>query len=305
MGGSGGWRYFPRGSYYPPDGIGRETDQAIYDAEVESFLQNLLKAFNDRDVEAINRHLQTIQDALEKEIEGVVKLSFGGSVTKHTYVDGLSDVDMLVCINDTSLSNRSPAEALAYFAQRLSDRLPSTDIHRGDLAVTVAFADGHTIQLLPAVRTGAGYRIARQGGNQWSQVIRPAQFARELTDVNQANNGKAVPVIKLYKALNDSLPKQSSLTGYHIDSLAIEAFREYTGRRTFKYMLHHLCSQVASGVLQPMADKTGQSIHVDAYLGAAGSQARLRVGNAVANISRKIDHANSCTHFAIWEDMFS
>jgi hypothetical protein len=283
----------------------RETDQAAYDAEVESLLQNTLTSYNDRDVDSINRHLQTIEDALSKEIDGVVQLLFGGSVTKHTYVNGMSDVDMLVCLNDTSLADKSPDEVMTYFEQRLQARFPNTEVHRGELAITVTFSDGHEIQLLPAVRTASGIRIAASDGKEWSNVIAPVRFAKKLTAVNQAQGGKVVPTIKLYKALNDSLPKQSRLSGYHIESLAIEAFESYTGRCTLKQMLRHLCAQAKSRVLTPIADSTGQSRHVDDYLGASNSVERRQASQAIANLQRKIDGADALTSVDLWKEMLS
>jgi hypothetical protein len=308
MGGSDGW-----GRSGPPrysldelqDRAQRRTDRATYETGVEQVLQDTLRNFNDRDVEGINAHLKTIRDALSKEIEGAVQLLFGGSVSKHTYVNGLSDVDMLVGFNDSSLADKSPDEVMAYFEQRLRDRLPNTEIRRGDLAVTVTFSDGHEIQLLPAVRTDSGYRVATPSGSEWSNVIAPARFAQKLTDVNQAQGGKVVPVVKLYKALNESLPKQSRLSGYHIESLAIEAFEHYNGRQTMKEMLTHFCAQARTGVLTPIVDSTGQTRHIDDYLGKSDSTERRRASSAIANLQRKIERADALESTDMWKEMLS
>jgi len=308
MGGSGGWHRIETlglSTRQLQDLAGRQTDQAAYNAQIENLLQDALRSFNDRDVEGINRHLQTIEDALSKEIDGIVQLRFGGSVAKHTYIDGMSDVDMLVCLNDSSLAGKSPDEVMAYFEQRLQARFPSTDVDRGELAVTLTFSDGHKVQLLPAVKTASGYRIAASGGKEWSNVVAPARFAKKLTEVNQAQGGKVVPTIKLYKALNDSLPKQSRLSGYHIESLAIEAFQDYSGRRTFKEMLNHLCTQAQRRVLTPIIDSTGQSRHVDDYLGSANSVERHRASHAIANLKRKIDRADVLTSVDVWKEILS
>jgi hypothetical protein len=76
------------------------------------------------------------------------------------------------------------------------------EVSSGNLAVTVTYPDGTQLQLLPTLRTASGFRIASsKNPEQWSNVVRPASFARKLTEVNQANSGKLVPIIKLFKRL--------------------------------------------------------------------------------------------------------
>ena len=103
MGGSGG-------SYsWSSSGSSDETNQLIrratehvegssYNSEVNNLLQNALKEFNARDVEATRRHLNVLKQAIEAEIESSVDLLFGGSIRKNTFINGLSDVDTLVIV---------------------------------------------------------------------------------------------------------------------------------------------------------------------------------------------------------------
>jgi predicted nucleotidyltransferase len=48
---------------------------------------------------------------------------FGGSVAKHTYVDGLSDIDSLLVINGSDLAEGTPREALKKIEKILSGKL--------------------------------------------------------------------------------------------------------------------------------------------------------------------------------------
>ena len=41
----------------------------------------------------------------------------------------------------------------------------------------------------------------------WSNVIKPEKFVKELRAVNQQNNGKIIPLIKTVKPIINSLPK--------------------------------------------------------------------------------------------------
>ena len=161
-GGGGGGVSWPRDT--SPDDILRAAStveqRASYEADLHVYLQDLLVDFNDRDIDQVNIHLDTIENALNKEQIGSISLSYGGSIKKHTYVDGLSDIDILATIDKTTLANEPPRRVLEYFADRLHERLPDTDIKIGTLAVTVRFSDGHEIQVLPAIKTKTGIRIA-------------------------------------------------------------------------------------------------------------------------------------------------
>ncbi|MCG3212543.1 MAG: hypothetical protein FOGNACKC_06213 [Anaerolineae bacterium] len=283
-----------------------QTEENIFQTKVEDVLQDALGDFNKRDAPVIRQHLETIKYALTQNIEGiegVVDLMFGGSTQKHTYVDGLSDVDVLACLNDTSLANKSPREAIQSFANALQQRLPRTEIKAGRLAVTVKFSDGYEIQVLPAIRTAQGFRIAQSNGEQWSNVVAPQRFAQKLTKVNRQLNNKVVPVIKLAKAINEGLPKPARLSGYHIESLAIEAFKNYDGRVTYREMLKHFWVEAQTRVLTPIKDNTGQSVHVDDYLGSANSITRQRASQAIKDLNRRINNADSTRSVDKWKEM--
>lgn len=288
MSGGGGHYYSPSNSTSVSEAVAASN----YDANANAYLQELLSGFNDRDVEAISRHLDTLQQAIEKEIEGEVKTLFGGSVRKHTYVDGLSDIDVLMIVNNSSLANATPAQVLKYLEQRISERLAhyGVQVKAGDLAVTVRYADGIEIQVLPALKTATGVQIAKQDGG-WSNVVRPQEFAKKLTAVNKQQNGKVVPTIKLFKGLQTQLPANDQLKGYHLESLAIEAFRAYTGRSTPKDMLQHFVKFAATQVKTPIKDTTGQSLHVDDYLGAAVSTDRQRISLSLTRLANKLEAA--------------
>jgi hypothetical protein len=298
MGGGGGdWSAASRsaGSSMRIDrAVATATADASYEASANTYMRDLLSSYNDRDAAEIQARIETIRNAIEKDIDGEVDMLFGGSVRKHTYVDGISDVDVLLTLNASELASASPAEVLRYVEQRLTLRLGKLGVavNAGALAVTVRYPDGMEIQVLPALRTATGVRIASPDG-RWSQVVRPQQFARKLTAVNQANNGRVVPVIKLFKGLQSQTPTNSQLRGYHVESLAIEAFRAYTGRQTLKDMLRHFVECAARRVSSPIADSTGQSLHVDDYLGLSGSADRKRVSAALDRIGQSLDSADA------------
>lgn len=288
-GGGGGWGSWSQGAAGVDRAVANATATTSYDAEANSFLRDLLADYNDRDAETIQRHIETIRAAVEKDIDGHVDMRFGGSVRKHTYSDGISDIDVLMIVNASTLAQATPAQVLQYVEQRLAARLGGVgvSVKAGNLAVTVRYADGIEIQILPALKTSTGVRIASPEGT-WSQVVRPQEFAKKLTTVNQANNGRVVPVIKLYKGLQALLPTNCQLKGYHVESLAIEAFRSYEGRQTLRDMLQRFVEFAASRVTSPMAETTGQSLHVDDHLGAPGSADRQRVAASLGRLATRL-----------------
>lgn len=284
---------------------GEVTNNSSYNLEVNNLLINALKDFNDRDFEATERHLNVLKEAIDREIENSVDLLFGGSIRKNTFINGLSDVDTLVLVNNTSLEKSSPQEVLDYFAQRIKQRLPDTDVSAGKLAVTIRYSDGQEIQILPAIRTASGVKIASPEEGKWSNVVRPESFARKLTTVNQGLSGKVVPTIKLFKAVvKDILPKDLKISGYHAESLAIEAFKNYQGIRTYKDMLTHLCREATNLVKSPIQDKTGQSLHVDDYLGKANSQDRLKTSAYLGRLTKKIETGDKLNSLEKWQEWF-
>jgi len=304
MGGSGGGS-FSWDKIDPKDinrDLRKKTSSVEYENEVAGFLTSLLVTFNDRDIAAINTHLEEIRKALEKEIEGTVDLNYGGSVAKHTYVDGLSDVDSLVVLNKSELENKSSEEVRDYFYSRLCDRFPNSKIEKGTLAVTVKFGD-IDIQLLPALKRGKGFQIADASGTNWSN-INPKNFSQRLSNLNQKMGNKLVPTIKLAKAINFTLPEKRRLSGYHTEALAVEIFRDYGGRTTTKEMLKYFFKEAGKRVQTPIVDKTGQSSVVDAYLGGARNLNRGMVSDSLSRIARRLEKADLGQNLDGWKQIF-
>jgi len=271
----------------------RRTQVADYDQDVSERLRDLLRNVNERDSSAINGHLDEVKRILEDYVDDSVTLRFGGSVSRHTYVSGLSDVDALVLLNQDRFAAADPQELLGRFEDLLRKTLPdSVSVKRGDLAITLTYKDGHELQLLPALKTSTGVRIAASNGEGWSNVIRPQTFAKRLTDVNQANSGRVVPVIKIIKASLEGLSDSLRPRGHHIEALAIDAFERYHGTMTTKAMLEHFFDRAAERVRTPLHDRTGQSNYLDDYLGGRNSTARQELSTEFARIRDSLKTAN-------------
>ena len=67
----------------------KQVDKDKYDLDLKNFISELLKNFNDRDQEAISKHLKIVREALNKDDEyfGSISTLLGGSMSKNTFVD--------------------------------------------------------------------------------------------------------------------------------------------------------------------------------------------------------------------------
>lgn len=271
-----------------------QQERARFEKDIELYLQTLLAKYNNRDVEKTGEQLDILQDLLGKDTE-VDRILLGGSVAKHTAIDGLSDVDALVILDKQDLAGKSPKEMLDSFFKTVNDKLPRTDVvsvDKGQLAVTVKYRDGTEIQLLPAIKTGEKVSIASADGKGWNDT-KPVAFQKELTRINQQLNQTFVPAIKLVKSIVSSLPEQKQLSGYHIEALAVDAAKGYDDAKTPKALVSYLLGHAADRVLRPMRDSTGQSRTLDAYLGQEGSVERRNVSQTLLGIRRRLEAATS------------
>ena len=263
----------------------------------------LLAQYTRKNAQTVTQRLESVCGFLRQEGD-VVQTMFGGSVKKGTYVTGLSDVDVLLIVNQSSLANQSPAKVIEYVRETIQHRLRQNTVSAGNLAVTVSYSDGTEIQILPAIRTNTGgVRIAEFGSTKWSNVARPDDFARKLAKVSTARDGRVVPVIKLAKAMADCFITRPSrkISGYHMESLAIDAIRDNQGPLDPKAMLVHLLGHSMDAVMSPIADSTGQSRYVDEYLGPADSNLRERASTYFGQMRGKV---NSCKTRAAFNALF-
>lgn len=298
MGGSGGGHhYVPRTNEQTDSSIQsarRATENADCEAAVSEHLRGLLADYDNRDVDTINERLEQLKEIMADYLESSITLRFGGSISKHTYVDGISDVDCLCFLNPSKFSTESPQQLLQELENFLSDVLRNqADVERGALSIKITYEDGPELQILPALRTATGVRLPASEGEGWSQVVHPDRFANTLTDVNQRLNGNVVPVIKLIKVAINNLNLDPKMKGYHIEVLATRIFQEYQGSLTPKAMVQHFFDRASDLVKTPTRDMTGQSVYVDDYLGQRNSVERQRIGGALHDITERMNEADT------------
>lgn len=224
-----------------------EIATATFESALANYLSDLLTSINARNTGLVSERLGEIRTALEQETEETIDHLFGGSVAKRTYIEGLSDIDSVLVLNNTNLADSGPQTALEQITDALGDRLKgAVSVTHGQLAVTVEYPDGMQIQLLPSIRLGDRLRIPSSSGDRWSE-IEPTGFREALTNANESCGGRLIPTIKLAKTIISSFPEVQRLSGYHVESLAVAAFREYDGPKTTSAMLPAFFERAAAG----------------------------------------------------------
>ena len=129
-------------------------------------------------------------------------------------------------------------------------------------------------------------------GQSWSATL-PRSFTQELTAVNQSQGNAVVPAIKLAKSIFANTLGDAAPSGYHVEALALAAFRDYSGPRTPKAMLTHLIDRASQDMLSPIPDATGQSQYVDGDLGAENSPVRQALSRDLAALAQTMANSQS------------
>lgn len=310
MGGSGGGGPIrpQRTPSQVRDELEKEAKKALdsgFKTELSGMLDGLLSSFNERDRSVISARIDELKSFIGDDLESSITSLFGGSVAKHTYVDGLSDVDTLFVMKSSDLDSETPQQLIERFGDLVKTRLGSSaEVSVGQMAVTVDYSDGMELQILPSVSDDSGRVLVPSAtGDRWSKIA-PKKFQEALTRRNQECSGKLIPTVKLAKAINSTLPEGLQLSGYHIESLAVDAFRGYSGPYTTAEMLRTFYSKGRSVVLEPIKDKTGQSVNVDDYLGAANSRDRKIRSGVFERIEKRMTSATTASSVKAWRDIF-
>ena len=301
MGGSSPHSTF---SSVTPDELRRKIREAeltaadrMFSPKLSERLGQLLSRVNNRDDVKLSGRLDEIKSVLKDELATEFVLKFGGSAAKHTYVDGLSDVDMLLVLKGDAEAPRTILDRIsAELAGRLGNR---AKISTGRIAVTLTYSDQDEVQLVPAVQIGNKIHVPRWSKNEWSPID-PLKFQKGLTKRNEECGQKLIPTIKLAKSINATLPENQQMSGYHIESMAIAAFRNFSGPKTVDKMLPYFFQRMADLVKSPMRDSTGQSVHVDSSLGKANSEGRTRLSQMIDRLARKMENATAAQSLTQW-----
>lgn len=228
-----------------------------------------------RDREKHMQYRNEAADLINEEIDGPVDIVYAGSVAKGTYVEGVSDVDIHVRVNGTSLEGKSPAEVKAYIRQQLAKSPNVKTTTETSKTVTATYKDGTEMQFVPVIRTKNGYRVAN--GNRWSNVVYEDCFRRDFQRTNKKCGGRLTTLVRNLKKDNAKRPKSQQMSGHHIEAMANRIFKQAPASKTrsLKSMSEYYHRHASRHIRHRMRDITGQSDYVDKRsLGGPDSSSR-------------------------------
>lgn len=124
------------------------------------YYEELLARYTRRNQQAVTQHLESLCGFLRQEGNHVVQTMFGDSVRRHTFATGISDVDVLLVVSQSSLANQPLVRIIGYVRDTIQQRLNQNPVAGGNLVVTVRYSGGVEIQTLSAIRTSTdGIRL--------------------------------------------------------------------------------------------------------------------------------------------------
>jgi len=283
--------------------INSSTEVSSSKTEINEFLNELVREMKipKETLEWIKNNIKEIISKFKENEIDVEDISWEGSFSKKTYVEGLSDIDLIVSLGTYSESDfefkGNSKLALVKLKEIICERYPKTDVKVGNMAVTVTFSNGCELQFLPAFKYYNGYNIPDPKSNGWITTF-PKRFKNDLTALNQKLNGNLKPTIRLIKNLFNK--NDIDLSSYHIENLALKILKDYKGPCTYSSLLLGFLNGAKAEINNKLQDISEQSAHVDDYLGGNKSQLRNAYSIKIKRVEDKLEKYN----YKEWVDQF-
>ena len=98
----------------------------MLDDRVNQYCEALLTRYKNRNTRAVTRHLKSLCGFLRQEGNQAMQTMYGGPVRRRTYVNSLSDINVLLIVNQSSLVNQPPVEVTAYVRDTITTASPES-----------------------------------------------------------------------------------------------------------------------------------------------------------------------------------
>ena len=242
-----------------------------------------------------------VETVLRRQLGNNHRLDVSGSLTKGTYVAGVSDIDFLFIPDDPAMVRKSPTLIQRRLFGALQEGCLNLQVTLDKNAVVITEND-ILVQIVPALRETQGFRFPTHDGSGWLKV-NPSLFSLKLSEVNERLKGKLVCSIRIAKVILSSLPQELRLKGYHLEVLAGSTCERYAGEVSLTAILLHLLKCTFHLVLQPLPDVTGQSRFVDGYMGVSSSNYRNAASDRIASISKTLSSEKELNNVKNWLTM--
>ena len=152
-----------------------------------------------------------------------------GSYSRHTAIEMIPDVDVLLFVPDDQLE-RTPNAVLVQVRGVLQDypaAVINTEGQRRSVRLELPADDLHLDIVPAAAENGLDHalKVPDRAQEEWIQSD-PLGYAARLTDVNQANGDKLVPLIKLLKAWRDEQMERRRPKSYVLEVMLLYAVED-------------------------------------------------------------------------------
>jgi len=205
-------------------------------ASVEAALKSWAKDIEPtaKQKEAASRSYGHLVDVLSRREVGnrIVDCYLSGSYRRNTALRPIGDIDVIFVIDPTQwpgaflgLAERpNPSTVLRSFARVLRDEYPSSSTFTQKRSLRLELGHLH-IDCVPAI-TRPGNDIVLIGNHAdetWFESS-PKRHQKVLSAANNANGGLLVPLVKLLKDWNCSLPEDARVRSFVVETLAVTLF---------------------------------------------------------------------------------
>jgi hypothetical protein len=266
-----------------------------------SLIQRIQPSANE--IASARRHLETIKTRLEAVFE-LSSCRTTGSIARETSIHGFSDIDVFPVFRKNNFtwggSLISSNRALEHVRQELLARYPNTALGRDVTAITVSFADGQKVDVVPALFDSM-YQgkwpvyLIPDGTGGWMQTA-PSLYDAYIAQANVQSGGKLRYVAQMMKFWRECRNPRVPLSSFHIEMvLAIE--------ETCKGVKSY--SECLRDILRSLTNRECRAIR-DPY-GIAGNIAAVKTTvqreSAFLSVKNSRDHANSAVEAESWSVM--
>jgi len=243
------------------------------------------------EVAQTQQHVSTIRGRLNLAFK-LRKVLVGGSYARNTFIRSNSDVDLFAIIARSDITwggkYQSSATILDRFRTELSGRLPTTNVGRDVHAVVVPFAQGPSVDVVPAVfdqmiNNRPQYFIP-DGAAGWMPTS-PETHNLYLAKANERSIGKLKRVAQLMKFWRECSSTRFALSSFHIEIL-LASSGICLGIKSYAAIITHVLRNLAERECRSIQDPVG----IAGLIPAVKTESQ-RV-DALASIRHARNHAN-------------
>jgi hypothetical protein len=260
---------------------------------------------------AIDLH-EKARKGLESRLEGHKRSFLSGSYPRHTRLDPLDDIDIIVVVDSTDRWDNDPETAMTAAGEAVRPDFPGCSIRLGAHAAKVKpkdppIPDVH-LDIVVATETDDGTILEiseREPESNWKKSD-PEAHATKLTEANDAWTKRLKPAIKQAKHWNRNA-EGDPLRSFLVEALALRIFTG-EGDISAAKMAQKFFNEAKTAILTPTKSPAVPDGYVDGDMTAAEREAHAdRLAKASKKADTAIDAEEAGDESAaqeIWYDLF-